>query len=720
MRKNVRLLTLGFAVLVLSLPASAEKVASAWKHDAGTIYDQGFMHRLMKDGSGGVSLFNMDLVETDSAGSGYSEKGIFTDVIWGKNRARKIFVLDDPRARAAYLVVFVTPYGEKGFLGKMSPGYGIGKHPLKLAVNGHGAELENWDVPGNYTGYRWVAFPPEWLKKGANTVELSCPEAGKEDEGWTLCLSRADEFESGGGDPAGVGNASMKSVDGGRTWQVSPFGPQKRTRAEYSVRLSLDRYVRTGWLASPVIDLWKGDAGDTIVPIRAVLKMKLAVSAEVPAGTDVEYYCRKGRDASPLSKEWSAYELFGKGPSAVLELDRAGLNRRYLQFRAVLSTSDPLRSPVIRSAEVTAEMNQSSPRHGNIRVLDADNPPIRYSSIDWEWEKWDRPEFAELRKLEGLDEVVAGTRTELGAQARLLDYVTKRWRNNEPLPEYPGWDAKSIVDHINDAGGGGMCIQLNNALGGFCLAYGYQARLVNLVGHEVCEVWNDDHRKWIYMDASWVDHFLCDSETLEPLSLLEIHRLYTDYFFPDRPIDWMKDLIRRRPVDEGRPPSFRRSSVAATAPGSLAGFQNAAFLFMAPRNNWYEKPFPRPLNSGRSAWPWNGYANWYDEKTPPLRQHAWFTDRPRDLWPDLNTVHVDATTAVGNDRLFLRFETYTPNFSHFEVNVDDAGWTEAGERYTWLLQPGRNVIRVRAASKLGVKGHPSYIALNHANTPLGE
>ena len=54
------------------------------------------------------------------------------------------------------------------------------------------------------------------------------------------------------------------------------------------------------------------------------------------------------------------------------------------------------------------------------------------------------------------------------------------------------------------------------------------------------------------------------------------------------------------------------------------------------------------------------------------------------------------------------------------LNVDDTGWKEAGERYTWLLQSGRNTIGVRAVNKLGVKGHPSSMVLNHTDAPLGE
>ncbi len=41
---------------------------------------------------------------------------------------------------------------------------------------------------------------------------------------------------------------------------MAPGGRGSR-RAEYSVRVSLDRYVKTGWLASQVIDLWREKPG---------------------------------------------------------------------------------------------------------------------------------------------------------------------------------------------------------------------------------------------------------------------------------------------------------------------------------------------------------------------------------------------------------------------------------------------------------------------------
>jgi len=695
--------------LLLTIPSAyaARTVTTTWGGDAEFVYDTGFMHRLMKHPGGGVSLFNMELVENDAPGSGHSEQGVYTDDIWGPNRARKILTLEDPRAKSAWVVIF--PY------------YKSGKYPLTFTVNGNESAIPTWDTGHNREWYRWSEFPAEWLKKGKNVLEFSCPEAQNKEEGWTIFIARAEEFEKGGGDPAHVGETSFKSTDGGETWKESPFGPLGKDRAEYSIRLSLDRYVDSGWLATPVIDLWKGGSDDFIVPMREIRSMKLAVRADVPEGAKVEYFFRRGMSPQPFSDDWEEYRLIGSGPELSFEIGGADLNRRYVQVRAELSTGNPLVSPVVKSVNISAELLERVPLHDNIRVVEVENDPIRYSSVEWEWEKWDRPEFRELRERENLDEVVAGARTQFEAQVRLLDYVARRWRHSTPFPEFPGWDGISILDRVEYAGAGGYCLTFNNLLGGMCMAYGWQARMVNVVIHEVIEVWNDEYGKWIFFDADYVNHYNYDAETAEPMSLLELHKVYLDYFFPGRTLDWMEDRFAWFDLREDDPPPVKRGSLVNHDYKKLTGLVNAAFMRLVPRNNWYEKPYPRPVSHGSGTnWPWNGYLNWYDERTPPVRKNAWHTDRPRDMWPDLNKVKIDAVSGFGNDRLFLRFETYTPNFSHFEADVDDTGWKKVGERWTWLLQSGKNTIRVRAVNKLGAKGYPSTAVLNHADAPFGE
>ena len=253
-----------------------------------------------------------------------------------------------------------------------------------------------------------------------------------------------------------------------------------------------------------------------------------------------------------------------------------------------------------------------------------------------------------------------------------------------------------------------------------CMAYGWQARFVNCTGHEVIEVWNDEFGKWIFMDADYQNIYTYDSESGEPLDMLELHKRYLDYYFPGHTLEWLQDKITCMKLKENPPKSVKPGSLTHHKDQELTGFINAGFMRMIPRNNWYEKPYPRPLAHGHGAFcpfPWGGYICWYDTRTPPKRNHSWHTDRPRDMWPDLNKVVIHANSGVGNNVLTLRFETYTPNFSHFEVDADGTGWEEVGERWKWFLQSGKNTLRARAVSKMGVKGKPSMIVLNHADAP---
>ena len=705
--------------MIVAVQAHADKVTTSWGGDAEMVYDTGFMHMLRKNENGGVCLFNMDLVENDSPGAGLSEKGVWTDMIWGENRARKIINLTDPRGEKAYLVFFVS----NGWSNRNPL-----KYPLKFKVNGNESQVDPWDFKNVHLTYRWTEFPVQWLKKGKNVIELYCPEASSRDEGWEMYMARADEFEHGGGDPSNVGKTSFKSSDGGETWKESPFGPLGKTRAEYTIRISFDRFVKSGWLASPVVDLWRGDSEDLIVPVRVFKKLKLTIQSEVPDETQVEYYLRKGTHPSPYSKDWGPYELIGSGTKVDVEMDDTVIDGRFIQFRAVLSTANPLKSPVLKSAHLTAELLEGMPLHTSIKVARCVNPAIKYSSVSWEWEPWDRPELKEVRIRENLDDVIAGSKTEFEKIVKLREYAATRVtrKYGSPTPGYPGWDALSILDRIDKHGSVGMCIQFNNLLAGMCMVYGIQGRLINGMNHEMAELWSNDFGKWVYMESSYGNHYSVRDETLIPQSLLELHNANREYFHPDKPIDWMneptssghmKDVINSR---EDKPP-YSRSSTTWHQPewGWYEGLRLSIFMRMVPRNNWYEKPYPIPLTHGSSWWPWNGYVCWYDDRTPPMRQYTWYTDRPRDMWLDLNLVHVDATTAHNNKYIYLRFETYTPNFSHFEVNENDSGWKKIdGDRWTWVLVTGKSTLRVRAVSKLGAQGKPSEFDVYRINVPL--
>ena len=310
-----------------AIPVFAEEGETHWGGPAEFCYETGFVQGLQRADSGGVCLFGMELIENDAAGAGRSERGVYGDAIWGPNRARKILYLDDPRAQRAFVVLFTHSGHDSA-----DP-----SHALTFWVNGQEGRI----VKANHEVYRWESFPASALKEGENIIEMACPAAESAEEGWNLYLARADEFEAGGGDPARVGETSFKSTDGGRTWEKSPFGPEGNTRAEYSIRLSLDRYLPEGTLETPVIDLWSGDSDAFFVPLRRLVEVAFEVDADVPAGTSVTYFVRRGVDPSPYGADWEPYEQIGRGAALRATVDGEGVQ------------------PPLRPAQGRAENNES-------------------------------------------------------------------------------------------------------------------------------------------------------------------------------------------------------------------------------------------------------------------------------------------------------------------------------------------------------------------------
>ena len=89
-RRAVKNITRAFVGFVICLAvasgsnAQPQKVVQTdFRFDAATLYDNGFMHMLMRD-PGGVRLFNREVIQNDSPGAGNSEKGVWTDTVLGK------------------------------------------------------------------------------------------------------------------------------------------------------------------------------------------------------------------------------------------------------------------------------------------------------------------------------------------------------------------------------------------------------------------------------------------------------------------------------------------------------------------------------------------------------------------------------------------------------------------------------------------------------------
>jgi hypothetical protein len=62
------------------------------------------------------------------------------------------------------------------------------------------------------------------------------------------------------------------------------------------------------------------------------------------------------------------------------------------------------------------------------------------------------------------------------------------------------------------------------------------------------------------------------------------------------------------------------------------------------------------------------------------------------------------------NQIYLLLDTFTPNFSHFIIQIDDKKSTkQTNSMVVWNIHGGQNKIRCQAVNSLGVKGPFSEI-----------
>lgn len=127
----------------------------------------------------------------------------------------------------------------------------------------------------------------------------------------------------------------------------------------------------------------------------------------------------------------------------------------------------------------------------------------------------------EFRVQEGLDQVVAGARSDEQAFRDLMRWVRDQWEPGRPDP-YPPPDARIILRDIRRGFTGGFCAQYAFVLVQAISSFGAPARCVTIRGHEVVEAWLADERRWTLLDPT-NDLQVIDS-TGRSLNAHEIHR----------------------------------------------------------------------------------------------------------------------------------------------------------------------------------------------------
>ena len=706
---------------LFSSPSTGMETGSLHLDAAGIERDAQLVNLRLDTVKKGIILNDTELIEDDAPGSGVPEGYDQKEKAWIEHlkkgvMIRKIITLEDPKAYSGRILFESTEMKDN-------------REPLHISLNGveftRPSSVFSFPYTKQFTEYTpydcWysIDLPVGALRKGENEVLMW---AESDSSSWRVHIAVESEFARGSAIRTHHPNRSMKSSDGGKTWSDSRLGWKDSVDGEYSIRISLDRHVQAGEYISPVMDVV-----NTGYPLKRnvhIGKIRLSYSTDSPEGTKTVILTRFGASPRTDDPSWTPWESPGSGG----EYTDLG-NRRYFQWKAQLSTSNPLLSPVLRDFSLDAEWEEHSPNKDFGLWADViHNGHVARSSYPFGYENLLHPELEKFRKNARLDKVVEGAASEFEVMMRLLNWAYRipvtgnqySWNWNEVVKIEKGEKGMPrLQNDYKDRRRDAMCLYSNQALIGAFLSFGFHARHININdetenGHEVTEVWSNEFNKWIYMDATR-DYYYFDHETGLPLNLLEVHNLVAREV--PRPVTREKPLVLESMSDFTSRVSIgirQGENPFDIVPDGRNILNIVGHFRITPRDDFLTNPVPVPVHTGASAWGWDGFLNWYDEKYPILHEHARQTNCPLDFYEPLNQAEVYLNETSERGALEVEIDTFTPGFDTFLVRFNDGKWLEQKEpKLLWNLRGGKNRIEVRVRNVRGILGPVSTMDVNY-------
>ncbi|NLL83635.1 MAG: transglutaminase domain-containing protein [Lentisphaerae bacterium] len=590
-----------------------------------------------------------------TATTGFGKKLTFSKDLIGK----KTFILDNPLAHSATLAIF-GPAGQATF------------NNTPLTFTNHPCQA----------GWSFATIPSNTLQRGANTLLLH--------KGFSVIQDRTT-------DPPQFSHCSR---DNGTTWIPLAGG-------EMVINLQLHRHPAGGTITSPVIDLANPDNRQTITPrlLQPQGGIALTCIADLPTTTSIKLQTRCGSTPWPDNtwSQWQTDPTTGKG--------------RYLQWRAHLTTSNPLATPAITNITLSVTHYKAIYAHSQgITLLNKDDHPITTPSYPYDYQR-PSAKLTALATKYHLNDVIAQGTNDFHRLLLLRNWARRQWPGNDGFGGR--WDAHEILEA--PAGNKGMCVQFANLFSQCALALGYVARPVIINHHFIAEVWLDDLRKWVAFDVEGAypplmfkqyatAHYL-DTTTRLPLSAREVSGAY--WYAINNQLPLISSVTQVFTHDTPTARAVPHHLIRPTA--ELAPY---ALIALPLRNNHLDVPEPWEEYHGQDYYHSNTYLWWrnpYSPATPP--QYSLISSRPTDFEWSVNQVEISLTATENPHHLSIIAKTMTPNFATFEYNFDHTTWHELGgqshhpdlqwAQLTWPLKKGTNTIAIRTVNRLGKKGLPS-------------
>ncbi|MBN1291425.1 MAG: transglutaminase domain-containing protein [Candidatus Latescibacteria bacterium] len=326
----------------------------------------------------------------------------------------------------------------------------------------------------------------------------------------------------------------------------------------------------------------------------------------------------------------------------------------------------------------------------------------------------------------GIADMEKSSATELELIQCISDWANKQYGHMLPLP-YPAWDAHEVLDRIEN-GDTFFCTFKAALFVQACNAAGLTARMLGINrkdqdAHTVTDVYSNEYRKWVLVDP-WMNCYY-ERDGI-PLSAKELHDSINNtegiylvfgengkdleyWDLKTKKADTILHAGKRTPITEDESKGLKDYYYDVRVV-----MRNDHTVHPQSKENLDVDGFMVPYNPRGGEW-WGPQLKWADETTPPqiTCDNAWEIENFE--WP-LNEVRVDLKkVSVPGENVVLEahFSTFTPNFSHYKLDVDGKTVPIDGDVYVWKMQKGRNSLKIASINDVGRSGFPSEFVIEY-------
>lgn len=342
------------------------------------------------------------------------------------------------------------------------------------------------------------------------------------------------------------------------------------------------------------------------------------------------------------------------------------------------------------------------------------NGRLMNSRLPFDYIDPDFPTLKLLREGEGLDVIAEQASSEYNLICRVLQYIKEEWDHtfHQPMQHV---NALEVLEDVRSGLRGNFCVYYTHVLLQALWSLGIPCRYMHAGehhwhNHSTSECWSNEHRKWMVVDGDFNLHFIRPdliSPGMGPI------RGYLPQSARDVQQAWRSGQIAEIYPVQGP------WSAAMDYTRKLGDLFGNCFGYLAD--------YQQALNGGPPEWDGQS-SQWYiwSEPGEPMKEYHFqqfflthgngeceqISEESDFYWP-LNEVVIEEPQ-IDRQAINLRFETFTPFFTQFEIQLDGGTWQPLpaerrdGHRaygaYRWAFTAPRIVLKIRSRNKAGRVG----------------